>query len=76
MQEISSDVMPGNISGGMNLDGYRPSDNAVNLSGTNMGYYIDANNKCWSINSTTLDMFPNFDWDLVKKMTQGSASGH
>jgi len=59
----------------MNLDGYRQSDNAVNLSGTHMGYYIDANGKCWSINSTTLDMFQNFDWEVVKKMTQGSAGG-
>lgn len=45
-------------SGGMNLNGLRPSNNIFDGRGKDMGGWLDANNICWKPNTPTWIMFP------------------
>lgn len=47
------------ISGGLNLDGMRESTNVIDLRGTDMGDYIDANNICWPPGTSSEVMYPD-----------------
>lgn len=56
MRNISFKEME-SVVGGMITDGYRESDNIIDLRGEDMGYYIDANGMCWEPGSTSEDMY-------------------
>ncbi|WP_261115598.1 hypothetical protein [Serratia entomophila] len=58
MKELMLDELPP-ISGGMHLDGHRESTNVIDQRGRDMGTYIDANGKCWSPGTSSIDMYPN-----------------
>lgn len=46
------------VSGGLNLEGMRESDNVIDLRGKDMGDYIDANGKCWAPGTSSAVMYP------------------
>lgn len=58
MKELN-DVMLSIVSGGMNLDGMRESQNVQDLRGNDKGNYIDANGVCWAPGTPSIVMFPD-----------------
>lgn len=46
------------VTGAMNLNGLRESNNTVNIAGKNRGSWIDAANVCWRPGTPSLIMYP------------------
>jgi hypothetical protein len=46
------------VTGGLNLNAGRTSDNVIDLRGRDMGGWIDASNMCWAPGTPSSVMYP------------------
>jgi len=57
MRPLNKEMME-HAKGGLNWEGNRESTNVIDLQGTDMGGWIDANYTCWMPGTSSAVMYP------------------